>query len=92
MVCLSICLVTGPNNNTIIIALIIFLGKILKWQLILYGVAEEPVRLKQPKPVKPVDTKASHNAIIPPDDVSMISSAKCQICRIFVQLVKVYHP
>ena len=44
-------------------------GKLLKWQLILYGVAEEPVRLKQithPKPLKPLHIENN----IPKDDVS----------------------
>ena len=44
-------------------------GKLLKWQLILYGVAEEPVRLKQPvhpKPLKPIHIEH----VKPEDDVS----------------------
>ena len=44
-------------------------GKLLKWQLILYGVAEEPVRLKQPahpKPRKPIHIEHAKSE----DDVS----------------------
>ena len=61
MVILFICQTHESTFNTV--------GKLLKWQLILYGVAEEPVRLKQPthpKPLKPLHVGND----IPDDKVS----------------------
>lgn len=50
-----------PHRRCVVLFRVQFLlcslsGKLLKWQLIIYGVAEEPVRLKhtEPRPLKPV--------------------------------------
>ncbi len=60
-----------------------FAGKLLKWQLIMYGVAEEPVRLKQPRQMtlQPVvvqhsSTTAAPTASTAAASVSCASSAR----------------
>ena len=55
-------------------------GKLLKWQLILYGVAEEPVRLKQPirpKPLKPIHIERTQSD----EDVSKLIFMKILVKR-----------